>query len=305
MKILRPIIFISILILTFFTPNPISAQGIFNCGWNGAANQCSVQNSNCDTGYIVGSAPCYGLAVDVCETGNPHTCVVDPATPLNTYSCAWRSSPGVCGSVSNCGSGYMPGTECGVHSTAAACQASGNFPCIVNPVNPPNTFQCNWNSSTGRCMVQTSNCDSGFTWDNNVCLVLSVGQCTTASPQPCIVGGSPPPVTTDNIQIFCDPFSSTSGIRTAIGCINASDTKALIGQVLGLTVRVGSGILFLCIIYAGYLFTTAAGSEDQITQAKQLLSSSLIGYIAIALSILIFNFIGVRVLNLTTFGFNL
>ena len=45
---------------------------------------------------------------------------------------------------------------------------------------------------------------------------------------------------------------------------------------------VGTPVLIVCIIYAGYLFVTAGGNEEQVTKAKTWFVSTIIGVIIVA-----------------------
>lgn len=58
------------------------------------------------------------------------------------------------------------------------------------------------------------------------------------------------------------------------------------------------GIIFtILIIYAGYLWMTARGSEDNVTKAKDIISSSIIGLIILLMAYSITNFIVNRVID--------
>ena len=105
----------------------------------------------------------------------------------------------------------------------------------------------------------------------------------------------------DGVRLFCDNQPGT--IRTAIGCIKAGDPRAFINQLVALAVRIAAGITLLSILYSGFVFTTAFGDKNRIAESKELLFNSLIYLFIIALAVAIINFLGVRVLNLNLFGF--
>jgi hypothetical protein len=121
--------------------------------------------------------------------------------------------------------------------------------------------------------------------------------CVVAYPTP---GG-------DGVNIFCKNASSQDDqvgiIRTAIGCVNASDPKAFVVQLVALAVKIAGGITLISLVYAGFVFTTAFGDKKRIAGAKELFSNSLIFLVIIVLAVTIINFLGVKVLNLNLFGF--
>lgn len=67
----------------------------------------------------------------------------------------------------------------------------------------------------------------------------------------------------------------------------ASTVGALIKSLLGFV-----GVIFLVLtIYAGFLWMTAAGNEEQITKAKKILTGSVIGMVIIFASYGITSFV--------------
>ena len=55
------------------------------------------------------------------------------------------------------------------------------------------------------------------------------------------------------------------------------------------------------IVLAGFQMTTASGDPKKVQAARELLMSALAGLIIIALSLVLLNFIGVKILNLPGF----
>ncbi len=92
------------------------------------------------------------------------------------------------------------------------------------------------------------------------------------------------------------------GVNTAIGCLMAGDPKQLVSQLLGWGVGVGGGIAFLMIVLAGFQMATAGGDPKRVQAARELLMSALSGLILIVLSVVLLNFIGVKILNLPGFS---
>ena len=107
----------------------------------------------------------------------------------------------------------------------------------------------------------------------------------------------------DTTTIFCENDDPQTGIRTAIGCIQAASPRAMINQIVGWTVGLAAGAALVTIVFAGFTFTTAAGDPKKIAQAKTFLFSALSGLALLVLAVVLLNFIGVRILGLDQLGF--
>ena len=58
---------------------------------------------------------------------------------------------------------------------------------------------------------------------------------------------------------------------------NISSFSKFIEEVIQIVLRIGIPIASLAIIYSGFLFITAQGSDDKLTEARKALTWSLIG----------------------------
>lgn len=99
-------------------------------------------------------------------------------------------------------------------------------------------------------------------------------------------------------------FSYTQGnLENALGNLGtvgqrAGTTETEVENVLGSVIRsaltlVGT-IFFVLMIYAGYLWMTARGKEEQIEKAKNIISASIIGLVIIASAYAITVFVTAR-----------
>lgn len=73
---------------------------------------------------------------------------------------------------------------------------------------------------------------------------------------------------------------------------DAKDPREIVASVIRILLSL-TGMVFLCLtIYAGYLWMTAGGNEDEVAKAKTLLTQAVIGLavILLAYSITIFVF---------------
>lgn len=98
--------------------------------------------------------------------------------------------------------------------------------------------------------------------------------------------------------------SSTDQIHTAIGCLDYTG-KETISQLLNWAIILAGGIAFILILVASFQITTAQGDAKKAAAARELITSALSGLILIVISVVLLNLIGVNVLGLDQFGFNL
>lgn len=65
------------------------------------------------------------------------------------------------------------------------------------------------------------------------------------------------------------------------GGATATNLPALVGNLVNVFISVLGIIFVILIVYAGFLYMTAGGEEDNVKKAKKLLSQSIIGLIII------------------------
>lgn len=68
---------------------------------------------------------------------------------------------------------------------------------------------------------------------------------------------------------------------------------AFVNEFYPWAITVSSGLAVIMLIYSGYLYVTSAGNTEQITKAKDYISSALFGLAFLILASLIFKTIGV------------
>lgn len=71
-----------------------------------------------------------------------------------------------------------------------------------------------------------------------------------------------------------------------------TNIPTLIGSVLGKILGFTGTIFFILVVYAGLMWMTAAGSEEQIKKAKQILAAAIVGLIIVLSAYAITQFIG-------------
>lgn len=82
------------------------------------------------------------------------------------------------------------------------------------------------------------------------------------------------------------------------------DPRAIAAQVIKTILTLLGTIFFVLTIYAGFLWMTAAGNDDQVGKAKSLLTQAVIGLIIILLSYSITYFVAKLALGQGTPDFN-
>lgn len=202
-----------------------------------------------------------------------------PLKAQGTCTCIVNASR-MCGITNNsCESGYTP--EC-----ASLAQCNGS----------PSSCACQ-TTSDPTCGGTSEPCCPGETClDDLICVPTAAGsRCVGQSQCNLLPGGCPQP------EIFCGEPGS---IRTAIGCIHASDPVAFVNQIIGWALGIGSGAGFLTIVYGGFLITTAAGDVNRLKAGQQVVFSALAGLALIAIAVVLLNFVGVNILRLDLFGFS-
>ena len=70
------------------------------------------------------------------------------------------------------------------------------------------------------------------------------------------------------------------------------DLKASITSIIGWALTFLGLIAVIMIIYGGFMWLTAAGNEERISKAKQIISAAIIGLVIILLAAAIVYFIG-------------
>lgn|GEM_PF-2299671 len=97
-----------------------------------------------------------------------------------------------------------------------------------------------------------------------------------------------------------DPHKAT-GIYTAVGCIG-TDTNSIVGSFIKLGLGIAGGVALLMILAGGFMYTTSQGEPKRAGEAKELITSAVMGLLFIIFSVTILQFIGVSILKIPGFG---
>ncbi len=98
-----------------------------------------------------------------------------------------------------------------------------------------------------------------------------------------------------------DPTGNPQGVWTAIGCISTKPEN-MMAHFIRLGVGMGGGISLLMVLIGGFLLTTSQGNPKQQDQAKEMVTSAVIGLLFVLFSVVLLQFIGVTILQIPGFG---
>lgn len=106
----------------------------------------------------------------------------------------------------------------------------------------------------------------------------------------------PPPCADKNI----DPKKGCAHIDTAIGTISTSINDVVM-TIFKIILGISGGVAVLLIIGAGYQMMTSQGNPEKVKEARERLTSAIIGLVFILFSVAILQIIGVDILQLPGF----
>lgn len=99
----------------------------------------------------------------------------------------------------------------------------------------------------------------------------------------------------------CRECRDQEGIWTAIGCVR-TDSQSIVKKFLSVGLGIAGGIALLMIVAAGFLLSTSQGEPKRTQEARDLVTSSIMGLLFIVFSVVILQFIGVNILQIPGFA---
>lgn len=108
-------------------------------------------------------------------------------------------------------------------------------------------------------------------------------------------------VNNDSLQTLCQTCESNEGVWTAIGCIK-TDPVSIAQQFITLGLGIGGGVSLIATLIGGFMLTTSQGDPQKASEAREIITSAVIGLIFVIFSVAILQFIGVSVLQIPGFG---
>lgn len=99
----------------------------------------------------------------------------------------------------------------------------------------------------------------------------------------------------------CMACFTGNGIWTAVGCI-PSNPESIIKMVISVGLAVGGGIVLIMILVGSFMLSVSQGDPNKTKEAKEIITSAIIGLLFVIFSVTILQFIGVSVLRIPGFG---
>jgi len=96
-------------------------------------------------------------------------------------------------------------------------------------------------------------------------------------------------------RALCPP-----NVCTALGEI-PPDPLSFAGWVLGNSIKIGGGIAFLLMVFAGFQITISAGNPEKLKSGQEMLTAAIQGLLFLIFSAFLLNLIGVKIFNLPEF----
>jgi hypothetical protein len=99
----------------------------------------------------------------------------------------------------------------------------------------------------------------------------------------------------------CQQCYDQPGIWTAVGCIQ-TNSNAIVTQILQIAMGIAGGIALIMILAAGFMLSVSQGDPKRVSEARELITSAIIGLLFIVFSVTILQFIGVTLFKIPGLG---
>lgn len=96
-------------------------------------------------------------------------------------------------------------------------------------------------------------------------------------------------------------FADQEGVWTAVGCIPQNPTDA-VASIVQIGLGIAGGIVLIMILIGAFMFSTSQGDPNKTKEAKEIITSAIIGLIFVIFSVTMLQFIGVNILQIPGFG---
>lgn len=100
----------------------------------------------------------------------------------------------------------------------------------------------------------------------------------------------------------CWKCNDKGEIWSAIGCLPTDFGDLLKEKIFPIGIGFAGGIAFLYFLYGTFIIMTSAGNPEKISEAKEIIISSLSGLLLIIFSVFLLRVIGVDILKIPGFG---
>ncbi len=99
----------------------------------------------------------------------------------------------------------------------------------------------------------------------------------------------------------CFNCFNNQGIWTAVGCI-PSEPESVIKVVITIGLALGGGVVLIMILVGSFMLSVSQGDPNKTKEAKEIITSAIIGLLFVIFSVTLLQFIGVSILHIPGFG---
>jgi len=179
----------------------------------------------------------------------------------------------------DCGT-YMYQATTGQFDSDCKCENAEYVGVEVGPLGGVNKWCCGWyNKTEDICQAEPTATDTAY----ELCS-MQINQAT-------------------NTQAWanCSRCMEDGGIWTAVGCIPQTP-KAIVETLLEIGLIMSGAIVLIMILAGAFMLSTSQGDPKKTQDARELITSAIIGLLFIVFSITILQFVGVSILRIPGFG---
>jgi hypothetical protein len=110
-------------------------------------------------------------------------------------------------------------------------------------------------------------------------------------------------IANDDLRSKCEDCAGNevAGVWTAVGCI-PTDHTSIIQVFIKLGLLTGGGMALLIILAGSFMLSVSQGDPKKTSEAKEMITSAIIGLIFIIFSVSILQLIGVQILHIPGFA---
>lgn len=99
----------------------------------------------------------------------------------------------------------------------------------------------------------------------------------------------------------CMTCFTNNGVWTAVGCI-PSQPESIIKTIITIGLAIGGGVVLVMIMVGSFMLSVSQGDPNKTKEAREIITSAIIGLLFVIFSVTILQFIGVSILHIPGFG---
>lgn len=99
----------------------------------------------------------------------------------------------------------------------------------------------------------------------------------------------------------CMTCFTNNGVWTAVGCI-PSKPESIIKTIITIGLAIGGGVVLVMIMVGSFMLSVSQGDPNKTKEAREIITSAIIGLLFVIFSVTILQFIGVSILHIPGFG---